>query len=128
MKSTIHLSLDQELIDQLRKENNYSDLVNNVVKEYYNGINCENIAILMQNEAKYKKEARVIAKKRRLIAKKIEKIKQKEKKVIKIVKKLVSRDPIRDPIYFLERKLDKQYPKIWAAHLEFLKKQKGGKK
>jgi len=84
MKSTLHISLDSEIIAKLRQEKNYSDLINSEMKAYYNAEKCENITILKQNLAEIKQVLKINGRKKRLIDKKLEKIKTKEQKVIKI--------------------------------------------
>ena len=66
MKSIITLSLDQDIIDQLKEEKNYSDLTNEQLKAYYNVKQCENIVILKQNLTKIKQIIKENKKKERL--------------------------------------------------------------
>jgi D-hexose-6-phosphate mutarotase len=122
MKTTITISLDQELVYKLKEENNYSDLINMHMNAYYNVKDVQNIQILKQNLEKSKVIVKENRKKQREIIKTIEKLKQKEKDLIdkcRINIKKTERDPVRDPTLWIERGFDKKYPKEWEEHLKY---------
>ncbi len=129
MKSNITLSLDVDLIKQLKQEDNYSDLVNEQIKAYYDVRDVENLRLLQQNLLKTKQILKENRKKERQIKATIEKIKSKEKDILEKtrinIKEKINRDPIKDPDLWKLKGWDQTYPKEWAKHLEFLK---GGEK
>lgn len=79
MKATLTLSLDVELINRLKQESNYSELVNEQMTTYYQAANSENKRILKQNLAEIKQKTKELNKKKREIEKKIIKVEEKEK-------------------------------------------------
>jgi len=87
MKINITMSLDKEVVESLKEENNYSNLVNDQLKAYYDVKGCQNLAILIQNLAKTKQILKETNKKRRELDLKIKKIKQTESKILKITNK-----------------------------------------
>ena len=78
MKATLTLSLDAEIIQRLKQEFNYSELVNKQLIAYYEGFSSENRKQLEQNKREIKQKIKDLNKKKREIDKKIEKIKKKE--------------------------------------------------
>jgi molybdopterin converting factor small subunit len=81
MKTNLTLSLDVEIVQKLKKEDNYSDVVNEQIKGFYNVKNIESVEILEQKLIETKKKIRENNKEKREIVKNIEKIKEKERKM-----------------------------------------------
>jgi len=79
MKSTLTLSLDTEIILKLKQENNYSDVVNEQMKAFYNADSIEKIPILKQNLAEIKQILKKNRIRQRDINKKIKQIAEKER-------------------------------------------------
>lgn len=86
MKSNITLSLDIKNIERLKKEKNYSDVVDKQISAYYNVNQCKNLAFLMQNHEKKRLESKKIKKEIKEIAEEIDKIKQKDKEINELLK------------------------------------------
>jgi CRISPR/Cas system CMR subunit Cmr6 (Cas7 group RAMP superfamily) len=86
MKQRLDISFDTEIVDKLRGEINYSNVVNEQMKIYYNEGCIENLTILNKNLAEIKRKQREISRKKKEIVKKIDRIHQKEKEISKIVK------------------------------------------
>ena len=122
MKTTITICLDQELVLKLKEENNYSDIINQQIKAYYNIKDVQNIGILKENLAKTKQIIKENHKKQREIVKLIEKLKEKEKNILdkcRVEMKRDKRDPISDPSLWIIKGWDKKYPNEWKKHIEF---------
>ena len=119
MKTTITICLDQELVFKLKEESNYSDIINQQIKAYYDIKDVQNIGILKENLAKTKQIIKENHKKQREIVKLIDNLKKKEKEVVSICKKETKRDPILDPELWIVNGWDKKYPRDWKKHLEF---------
>jgi ribosomal protein S27AE len=86
MKANITLSLDNEIINELRTIKDYSILVNEQLKAYFNARTSENKEILKQNLAIIKQNQRENNKKRREIEKRIEQIDLKYKKLKEMIR------------------------------------------
>jgi len=86
MKTNLTLSLDSDIAIKLKRESNYSDLVNEQIKLYYDANQINNQQILRENLQKIKQNIRESNKKRREIEAKIAKIKQKEEYILEKVK------------------------------------------
>ena len=79
MKTIITISLDQEIVKLLKAENNYSDLINQEMKGYYDVKSVDNLEILNQKLAEIKQNLKISRKKRRVIEETIQKITKKHK-------------------------------------------------
>ena len=79
MKNHINITLDNEIIEQLRRENNYSELINEQMKGYYAVQTCENLQILTENLKKTKQILKEYRRKRREIEAQVFKINKKRK-------------------------------------------------
>lgn len=123
MKTNLTLSFDVEVAKQLKEETNYSDLVNEQMKAYYDVKDVENVRLLQQNLIKTKQIIKENNRKKREIIKTINKIKEKEKIILEKtrtnIKENFKRDPIRDPELWKSKGWDKTYPKEWNKHLNF---------
>lgn len=86
MKQRLDISFDQEIVDKLQREKNYSGLVNEVVKNYYDAGSIENLQILNKNLQETKQIIKEKNKKKREIEAKIAKIKEKEAFILEKVK------------------------------------------
>lgn len=86
MKATLTLSLDIEIINKLKQEKNYSELVNDQIIAFYKSIETPDKAKLMQNLKETKQILKENRKKQREIEKKLEKVKQNEQKVLEACK------------------------------------------
>ena len=86
MKTNITISIDQELARKLQEESNYSDVINEQMKGYYNVKTCENIETLNTKLAETKQILKENRKKKREIEGQLIKIDQKNKKFKKIMK------------------------------------------
>lgn len=89
MKANLTVSLDLELVEKLKRETNYSDLINTEMKAFYDVKTIENLEDLKQKQAKIKLFIKDNRKILREIDQKIDKISEKEKL---FKKKLLSRD------------------------------------
>jgi len=74
MKNHITISLDQEIVEKLKQESNYSDVINEQLKGYYYVKQVDNIETLKQNLYKTKQILKENRKKRREIEAQIKKI------------------------------------------------------
>jgi len=81
MKSTLTISLDTDLIELLRKEDNYSDAINQQLRGFYFGDRCDNIKILRENKREIEQKLKQMRKKAREIDKKLQKIVDNERKI-----------------------------------------------
>ena len=88
MKAIITISLDTELIKKLKAESNYSDVINEQMKGYYDVKQIDNLEILNTKLAEIKQNLKISRKKRRDIEDNIAKITKKHKL---FKKKLLSR-------------------------------------
>jgi len=88
MKTNITITIDQEIAKKLREETNFSDLINEQMKGYYDVKKSENIEFLSKELIKTKQILKKNRKKRRDIEETIEKITQKQKN---FKKKLLSK-------------------------------------
>lgn len=79
MKINLTLSLDEEIVRQLKKNNNYSQLVNEQLEVFFRTSMVEDKKILNQNLAEIKQKTRFFNKKRREIEKQLLKIEEKNK-------------------------------------------------
>lgn len=89
MKATLTISLDTDLIEKLRKENNYSDLINKEMKAYYDVETIKNLKDLKKKQVEIKGILKENRKKLRDIDVNIEIIDKKERL---FKRKLLSRD------------------------------------
>ena len=80
MKTNITISIDQKIVEFLKAETNYSDLVNQQLKAYYDVKGVENIEILKRELTKTKQILKENRRKRREIEAQLGKIASKEKK------------------------------------------------
>ena len=79
MKSIITISLDIEIIKLLKAESNYSDVINEQMKGFYDVKKVENLEILNQKLTEIKQNSKILRKKRRIIEENIAKIDKKQK-------------------------------------------------
>ena len=79
MKAIITISLDTELIKKLKAESNYSDVINEQMKGYYDVKQIDNLEILNEKLAEIKQNLKISRKKRRIIEESIAKITKKHK-------------------------------------------------
>jgi len=133
MKINITITLDKEIVERLKEENNYSDLINREMKAYYDGVEAYSLKKLKQKQVEIKRFLKQKRKEVKQINQKIEKIEGKELEILKLVKKY--------PEYVIklvggikkERNLfqiyqtDKELKKIgWKETKNIFKKLKGG--
>jgi len=133
MKINITITLDKEIVEKLKEENNYSDLINREMKAYYDGVEAYSLKKLKQKQVEIKRFLKQKRKEVKQINQKIEKIEGKELEILKLVKKY--------PEYVIklvggikkERNLfqiyqtDKELKKIgWKETKNIFKKLKGG--
>ena len=85
MKINITLSLDEDVVYWLKEKTNYSKLANDIILEYIEGEQGQNIQKLSANLAKIKQNIKIERRKASEIDKKIKKIKEKESKILKLV-------------------------------------------
>jgi N-glycosylase/DNA lyase len=86
MKTNLTVSLDVELVAKLKRETNYSDVINEQIKGYYDIKSIENQQILKEELTKTKQFIKQSNKKRREIEQKLKQIKQKEEFILEKVK------------------------------------------
>ncbi len=95
MKAIITISLDTEIIKKLKAETNYSDVINEQMKGFYDVKKIDNLEILNQKLTEIKQNGKILRKKRRVIEDNIAKI-EKKQKLFK--KKLLSRSKMIEEI------------------------------
>jgi len=95
MKNNITISLDSEIVLKLKAESNYSDVINEQMKGYYDVKLIDNLEILNQKLTEIKQNSKILRKKRRVIEENIAKI-DKKQKLFK--KKLLSRGKMIEEI------------------------------
>jgi len=88
MKNHITISLDHEIVKKLKAESNYSDVINEQMKGYYDIKLIDNLEILNRKLTEIKQNSKILRKKRRDVEETIAKI-DKKQKLFK--KKLLSR-------------------------------------
>ena len=99
MKSNITISLDPEIVKKLKAEINYSDLINEQMKGYYNVKLVENKEALDQKLLEIKQILKISRKKKRDIDDMLNKIEKKDRKIKKFLrKKGLSRSKLIDQI------------------------------
>ena len=87
MNINITISLEEDIIYKLKAQNNYSKLVNDVMKEHFEGVEEFNLTKLKEKQAKINgilKKSKVEAKVLKL---KIQKIEEKESKILSLGRK-----------------------------------------
>ena len=87
MKSNITISLDNEIVKKLKAEINYSDLINEQMKGYYDVKLIENKELLNQKLAEIKQILKISRKKKRDIDDMLNKIDKKDRKIKKFLRK-----------------------------------------
>lgn len=87
MKINKYISIDDNLFYKLQKENNASNIINELVKGYYGTKDIENTVILQQNLCKIKQVIKDNRKKAKELSLKILKINQKNKDFFNLFKK-----------------------------------------
>lgn len=87
MKITKPFCIDDELIHQLKKLN-ASDLVNSLLREYFDGKNSENLAKLKQKLSENLEKKKVLLRETREIRRKIVLIQRKENLILNLQKKI----------------------------------------
>lgn len=86
MKTNLCITLDQEIVEKLKRENNYSNLINEQIKGFYAVKDCENKEILLKELTKIKQILKENRRKRRDIEAQIKKIDLKSAKIKKDLK------------------------------------------
>lgn len=133
MKINITITLDKEIVEKLKEENNYSDLINREMKAYYDGVEAYSLKKLKQKQAEIKRLFKQKRKEEKEIKQKIEKIETKESKILKFVKKYP--DKIIKLISGIEKERnlfqiyqnDSELRKLgWKTTKEIFKNLKGG--
>lgn len=84
MKQTITISLDSDLVAILKREENYSNTINEQIKGYYGLIKCKSIAHLEKNLAETMEEIKQFKKKAKQIKENIAEMKQREKDTLQL--------------------------------------------
>ena len=79
MKTIITINLDTELIKKLKAEKNYSQLINDQMKGYYDVKLIDNLEDLNEKLAENKQKTKILRKKRRVLDETIDKILKKQK-------------------------------------------------
>lgn len=87
MKVNKYISIDEDVFRQLSRENNASNLINELLKEHFNQKTSENLEILKQKHTIIKQILKENRKKDKEIKKKIDKITEKNKKFFDNFKK-----------------------------------------
>ena len=87
MKNNITISLDSEVVKKLKAEKNYSDLINEQMKGYYDVKLIENKELLIQKQQEIKQILKISRKKKRDIDDLLNKIDKKDRKIKKFLKK-----------------------------------------
>jgi len=85
-KTTITITIDKDIAELLKQENNYSSLINEQLKAFYAVKECENKQLLNQKLAEIKQILKKNRKKRREFEAQLAKITQKEKKIKQFLK------------------------------------------
>ena len=87
MKSTITINLDIEIVKLLKAEKNYSDLINEQIKGYYDVKLIESTEFLNQKLAEIKQNLKENRKKKRDVEEMLNKIDKKDRKIKTFLKK-----------------------------------------
>ena len=87
MKINITISLDREIVEKLKEENNYSELINRELKAFYDGVEAYSFKKLKQKQAEIKRFLKEKRKNLKEINQKIQKVETKEAQILKITKK-----------------------------------------
>ncbi len=82
MKINKYISLDEDIVHQLQREINASDVVNQQLRAYYDVKSCESVEILKQKLIKIKQILKENRKKEKELIQKITKITQKNKEFL----------------------------------------------
>jgi hypothetical protein len=88
MKGNITVSIDIGLIEQLKKETNYSELINKITQEHYEVGRSKNLAILNEIFDKKRQEMKKLRKEIKEIRGEIAQINKKEKEILNVFKNL----------------------------------------
>lgn len=80
MKINKYISIDEDIFRQLTRENNASDLINQLLLSHYNQKNCQNLEILKQKYAEIKQILKENKRKEKELRLKIDQLDQKNKK------------------------------------------------
>lgn len=88
MKINITISLEKEIVERLKEEDNYSELINREIKAYYEGVESLNLKRLKQKHAEIKLILKQKRRESREVGRNIEKLEQKESRILKITTKL----------------------------------------
>ncbi len=80
MKINKYISIDEDIFRQLTRENNASDLINQLLLSHYNQKNCQNSEILKQKYAEIKQILKENRRKEKELRSKIDQLDQKNKK------------------------------------------------
>jgi GTP-binding protein EngB required for normal cell division len=86
MKSTITISLDTEIIEKLKGEDNYSEVINEEMKAHYIYGNDISLQVLVKKRSEIKQLLKESRKNLQIINKKIDKVKEKEKETLEKIK------------------------------------------
>jgi len=104
MKSTITFTIDIELAQKIKQETNSSGLINTLLKEYYDKINCENSILIKQKLSELKQIIKENNKKKRFLDKKLKIILEKETKVLEIKKKNLQKELNLGKVIYIRRR------------------------
>lgn len=63
MKTNIQITIDAELAEELRKQNNFSSLINNLVKDYFNKMAVQSVSEIEKEIKQTKKDENSLKKK-----------------------------------------------------------------
>ena len=80
MKINKYISIDEDIFRRLTRENNASDLINQLLLSHYNQKNCQNLEILKQKYAEIKQILKENKRKEKELRLKIDQLDQKNKK------------------------------------------------
>lgn len=92
MKINITISLDEQIVYALKKQNNYSNLANKVLKDYFEAVEVMDLPKLMEKQAKIKGILKKSRAEEKILKLRIKKIKEKESKVLKICRGMKKED------------------------------------
>jgi len=84
MKSTITISLDTEIIEKLKGEDNYSEVINEEMKAHYIHGNDISLQVLTKKRSELKQLLKESRKNFQILNKKIDKIKKRETETLKL--------------------------------------------
>ena len=87
MKINVTISLDEGVVYKLKAQNNYSNLVNDQLKAYFEGVEEFNLGKLKEKQAKTKQIIKKSIAEAKVLDLKIKKIEEKESKILSLGRK-----------------------------------------